>query len=197
MTYKDYLGDLIGGGLMIRESQLIAALLLTKPDQAAWDNAITNQNILQKRSEASAKRNAATIKKRLATVNDAFLEKLAYGNTELSTQLIFAATLINSTILADFMRSVVLDARRLFRSQLDASDWEHFWQQRCRLFPELATLTESSTYKIAQVAIKCVADAGYINDTRHKHLLNVYLQPEVRQLLAQLGREDIINAMEA
>ena len=106
MTYKDYLGDLIGGGLMIRESQLIAALLLTKPDQAAWDNAITNQNILQKRSEASAKRNAATIKKRLATVNDAFLEKLAYGNTELSTQLIFAATLINSTILADFMRSV-------------------------------------------------------------------------------------------
>lgn len=197
MTYKDYLGDLIGGGLMIRESQLIAALLLTKPDQAAWDNAITNQNILQKRSDASAKRNAATIKKRLATVNDAFLEKLAYGNTELSTQLIFAATLINSTILADFMRSVVLDARRLFRSQLDASDWEHFWQQRCRLFPELATLTESSTYKIAQVAIKCVADAGYINDTRQKHLQNVYLQPEVRQLLAQLGREDIINAMEA
>ncbi|WP_445427430.1 DUF1819 family protein [Alishewanella sp. HL-SH05] len=197
MTYKDYLGDLIGGGLMIRESQLIAALLLTKPDQAAWDNAITNQNILQKRSDASAKRNAATIKKRLATVNDVFLEKLAYGNTELSTQLIFAATLINSTILADFMRSVVLDARRLFRSQLDASDWEHFWQQRCRLFPELATLTESSTYKIAQVAIKCVADAGYINDTRQKHLQNVYLQPEVRQLLAQLGREDIINAMEA
>lgn len=197
MTYKDYLGDLIGGGLMIRESQLIAALLLQKPDQAAWEYAIVNQNILQKRSDASAKRNASTIKKRLAPAPDAFLEQLAYGNAELSTQLMFAATLINSTILADFMRNVVLDAKRVFRSNLDSSDWSHFWEQRCRLFPELATLTASSTYKIAQVAIKCVADAGYIDDTRHKQLHNVYVQPEVKALLNQMGREDIINAMEA
>jgi hypothetical protein len=28
MTYKDYLGDLIGGSLMIRESQLIVARLV-------------------------------------------------------------------------------------------------------------------------------------------------------------------------
>lgn len=197
MTHKDYLGDLIGGGLMIRESQLIAALLLQKPDQAAWEHAIINQNILQKRSDASAKRNAATIKKRLATVNEVFLEKLAYGNTELSTQLMFAATLINSTILADFMRNVVLDAKRLYRSALDNSDWAHFWQQRCRLFPELAELSASSTDKIAQVAIKCITDAGYLDDTRSKQLQNVYLQPDVKALLGQLGREDIISAMEA
>lgn len=197
MTYKEYLGDLIGGSLMIRESQLIAQLLLQKPDQQAWDDAIVNQNILQKRSDASAKRNAATIKKRLEGVSDTFLERLAFGNNELSAQLMFAATLMNSTMLADFMRTVLLDAKRVFRHSLDASDWEHFWQQRARLFPELLKMTASTTYKIAQVAFKCVADAGYIDSTRSKVLQNVYLQPEVKSLLAQMGRDDIINAMEA
>lgn len=196
MNHKEYLGDLIGGGLMIRESQLVAQLLLQKPDKEAWDYAIVQQNILQKRSDASAKRNAATIKARLSGVSDHYLEKLAFGNTELSTQLMFAATLMNSTILADFMRTVVLDARRLFRQSLDTNDWEHFWLQRCRLFPELAMLTESSTYKIAQVAMKCVADGGYIDSTRNKLLQNVYLQADVKALLMQSGREDIISSME-
>jgi hypothetical protein len=197
MSYKDYLGDLIGGSLMIRESQLVAALLLQQPDKAAWEQAIIHQNILQKRSDASAKRNASTIKKRLEGVPDEFLRQLAFGNTELSTQLMFAATLMNSTMLADFMRTVVLDAKRVFRQSLDNNDWEHFWQQRARLFPEITLMTASSTYKIGQVAIKCIADAGYIDSTRSKVLQNVYLQPEVKALLTQLGRENIINAMEA
>jgi hypothetical protein len=196
MNHKEYLGDLIGGGLMIRESQLVAALLLQQPDKAAWDDAIVRQNILQKRSDASAKRNAATIRSRLFGVSDEYLEKLAFGNTELSTQLMFAATLMHSTILADFMRTVVLDAKRLFRQSLDTNDWEHFWSQRCRLFPELALMTDSSTYKVAQVALKCVADGGYIDSTRYKRLQNVYLQPDVKALLTQMGREDIISAME-
>lgn len=182
---------------MIRESQLIAQLLLQQPDKAAWDHAIINKNILQKRSDASAKRNAATIRKRLEGVNADYLQQLAFGNTELSTQLMFAATLMNSTMLADFMRTVVLDAKRVFRHSLDSNDWQHFWQQRTRLFPEFAQMTDSSTYKIAQVAMKCIADAGYIDSTRSKVLQNVYIQPEVKALLTQMGREDVINAMEA
>ncbi|WP_216629005.1 BrxA family protein [Cognaticolwellia beringensis] len=62
-SHKGYLGDLIGGSLMIRESQIIAELLLKKPSKKEWTDAIVNQNVLQKRSDASSKRNAATIKK--------------------------------------------------------------------------------------------------------------------------------------
>lgn len=195
-SYKDYLGDLIGGSLMIKESQTVAELLLKKPSQEEWLEAIVNQNVLQKRSDASAKRNAATIKKRLEGMSDQYLEQIAFGSTELSTQLMFAATLINCTLLADFMRNVVLDAKRMFRENLDAGDWESFWDDRCRLFPELAQMSESSTYKISQVAFKAIADAGYIESTRSKKLQNVYLLPEVRDLLLEIDRDDIISAME-
>lgn len=193
---KVYLGDLIGGSLMIRESQIVAELLLKKPSKEEWADAIVNKNVLQKRSDASAKRNAATIKKRLEGLSEEFIEQLAFGSTELSTQLMFAATLINSTMLADFMRNVFVDAKRMFRESIDSTDWESFWDERTRLFPELSQMSASSTYKIAQVAFKVLADAGYIETTRNKKLQNVYLLPEVRALLIDMNRDDIIAAME-
>ena len=70
--HKKYLGDLIGGSLMIRESQIIADLLLKEPSQDEWNEAIVEQNILQKPSAASAKRNASTIKKRIESLSENF-----------------------------------------------------------------------------------------------------------------------------
>lgn len=195
-SHKAYLGDLIGGSLMIRESQIIAELLLKKPSKEEWTDAIVNQNILQKRSDGSSKRNAATVKKRLEGLSDEYIEQLAFGSTELSTQLMFAATLINSTMLADFMRNIFIDAKRMFRENIDSTDWQSFWDERSRLFPEFAQMTASSTYKVSQVAFKVLADAGYIETTRNKKLQNVYLLPEVRSLLTNMNRDDIIAAME-
>ncbi|BFT29916.1 hypothetical protein D210916BOD24_10920 [Alteromonas sp. D210916BOD_24] len=195
-NHKAYLGDLIGGSLMLRESQTIAELLLKSPTQDEWHDAIVNRNLLQKRSDASAKRNAATIKKRLAGLSDTYLEKLAFGGTELATQLMFAATLINSPMLADFMRNVVIDAKRVFREFIELKDWESFWEGSIRVYPELGSMSDTSTYKIAQVAFKLLADAGYIDSTRNKKLQNIFLLPEVRSLLAEMDCEDVIAAME-
>ncbi|NRB80669.1 MAG: DUF1819 family protein [Saccharospirillaceae bacterium] len=195
-AHKKYLGDLIGGSLMIRESQIIADLLLKQPSREEWNEAIVDQNVLQKRSAASAKRNAATIKKRIENLGTSFLEKLAYSGTEDATQLMFAATLINSSLLADFMRNIVMDAKRMYRESLDVNDWQHFWEDRTRLHPEFAEMTENSIYKISQVAFKVMADGGYIETTKTKKLLNVYVTPDVRQILVDLEREDIVRAME-
>lgn len=194
--YKQYLGDLIGGSLMIKESQLIAELLLTDPTKEQWDDAIVEQNILQKRSAASAKRNAATVKKRIATLDNNFLRALADANHEEAAQLMMAATLINSPLLADFMRTVVMDAKRMYRESIDMKDWESFWEDKSRLYPELAEMSESSTYKIAQVAFKVMTDGSFLESTRSKLLTNVYVTPDVRNLLINMNQEDIIQAME-
>ncbi len=195
--YKKYLGDLIGGSLMIKESQLIAGLLLTQPSKEQWDDAIVNQNILQKRSPASAKRNAATIKKRVGSLSNEFLSALANANHEEAAQLMMAATLINSPLLADFMRTVVMDAKRMYRESIDNKDWEYFWEDKCRLYPEFAEMSESSTYKIAQVAFKVMTDGGFLESTKSKVLTNIYIEPNVRSLLIKMDKEDIIQAMEA
>ncbi|MDH0837194.1 DUF1819 family protein, partial [Acinetobacter johnsonii] len=52
-----YDSDLIGGSLMVRESRLIADLLLREATPEQWHQAIQIDNILQKRTPASAQRN--------------------------------------------------------------------------------------------------------------------------------------------
>ncbi|AYO04272.1 MULTISPECIES: DUF1819 family protein [Vibrio] len=194
--YKKYLGDLIGGSLMITEAQLIAELLLSEPSKEQWDEAIVEQNILQKRSPASAKRNAATIKKRIANLGNKFLSALVKANHEEAAQLMMAATLINSPLLADFMRTVVMDAKRMYRENIDMKDWEYFWEDKCRIYPDFADMSESSTYKIAQVAFKVMTDGGFLESTKTKVLTNIYITPDVRDLLVEMDRDDIIQAME-
>ena len=194
--YKKYLGDLIGGSLMITEAQLIAELLLSEPSKEQWDEAIVEQNILQKRSPASAKRNAATIKKRIANLGNKFLSALVNANHEEAAQLMMAATLMNSPLLADFMRTVVMDAKRMYRENIDMKDWEYFWEDKCRIYPDFADMSESSTYKIAQVAFKVMTDGGFLESTKTKVLTNIYITPDVRDLLVEMDRDDIIQAME-
>jgi hypothetical protein len=194
--HKKYLGDLIGGSLMIKESQLIADLLLTNPTKEDWDDAIVEQNILQKRSPASAKRNAATIKKRIALLGEDFLTMLANANHEEASQLMMAATLINSPLLADFMRTVVMEAKRLYRESIDVKDWQYFWEERSRIYPEFTELSEASTYKISQVAFKVMTDGGFLESTRTKELTNVFVTLDVRNLLISMDKEEIIQAME-
>lgn len=194
--YKNYLGDLIGGSLMIKESQRVAELLLRNPNKEEWDEAIVEQNILQKRSPASAKRNAATIKKRIGSLGDDFLHALTKANYEESSQLMMAATLINSPLLADFMRTVVMDAKRMYRENIDMKDWEYFWEDKSRFYPEFAEMSESSTYKIAQVAFKVMTDGGFLESTKTKALTNIYITPDVRNLLMEMNKNDIIQAME-
>lgn len=194
--HKKYLGDLIGGSLMITEAQLIAELLLSEPSKEQWDEAIVEQNILQKRSPASAKRNAATIKKRIANLGNKFLSALVNANHEEAAQLMMAATLINSPLLADFMRTVVMDAKRMYRENIDMKDWEYFWEDKCRIYPDFADMSESSTYKIAQVAFKVMTDGGFLESTKTKVLTNIYITPDVRDLLVEMDRGDIIQAME-
>jgi hypothetical protein len=181
---------------MIKESQLIAELLLSNPTKEDWDDAIVEQNILQKRSPASAKRNAATIKKRIALLGEDFLTMLANANHEEASQLMMAATLINSPLLADFMRTVVMEAKRLYRESIDVKDWQYFWEERSRIYPEFTELSEASTYKISQVAFKVMTDGGFLESTRTKELTNVFVTPDVRNLLISMDKEEIIQAME-
>lgn len=197
MEHKQYLGDLIGGSLMIRESQIIADLLLKSPTKDQWNEAIIELNILQKPSAASAKRNATTIKNRLQKCDSKFLEKLVYSGADDAAQLMFAAILINSTLLADFMLSVVADAKRMFRESLNVNDWHNFWEEKTRLYPTLGGMSPASIYKVSQVAFKVLADAGYIDTTNNKRLLNVYVSLDVMQILESMNKHDIVVAMES
>ena len=115
-----YDSDLIGGSLMVRESRIIADLLLQQATAEQWQQAIQLENVLQKRTAASAQRNATAIRKRLERLEPDFWKALRDGDDELATQVAFCGALERNLLLVEFMETVLRDAYTSQAEQLDS-----------------------------------------------------------------------------
>ncbi len=197
MTAKAYLGDIIGGSIMLRESRVIAALLLRQPDEAQWIDAIVNENALQKPSLHSAKRMASTLRKRLAPMGPAFWEQLLIVSDDLAKQMLLLATMYHSPVLTDFMATAFADARRMYRESLRNDDWHEFIVSRQRVIEGLDSYSESSIQKMGNNVFKILADVGYIESGRSRKLQNIYLMPELRKWASRLDYQKAYDAMES
>ena len=197
MTAKNYLGDIIGGSIMLRDSRLVAQLLLQHPDVKAWEHAIVEENLLQKNSTHSAKRMATTARKRLESMPDDFLSDLLNAPDDLAKQMLMLAILCQSPVLMDFMLTEVADARRMYREAMRNDDWADFFSSRQRVITGLDQYSDSSVQKMGSNVFKILVDVGYLESARNKRLKNIYVLPEIREWSVRLNCPKAYEAMEA
>lgn len=107
-----YNAEISAGSLLLLESKRIASLLLAQPDEAAWVHAIEIENILQKKTPATARRQARLIRRRLSTLDAAGWKLIAERESEVTNQLLLAAAVKHSQLLGDFMRNVYASCQR-------------------------------------------------------------------------------------
>lgn len=191
-----YESDMNGGSLMVRESRIIAVLLLENATPDIWDNAIRVENRLQKRTPASAKRNATAIRKRLERLEPDFWTALRDGDDELATQVALCATLERNLLLVEFMETVVRDSYQARIERLEPFLWMDFLDDRANRDPDICTWKESTKRKMGQVAFRILAEAGYLKDTKNLELQNVIIRPELRVLLDDHYRQRLMTCME-
>jgi len=197
MTAKEYLGDIIGGSLMLRESRVIAELLITSPNEDKWHDAIVNDNMLQKTSVHSVKRMASTLRKRLQPMGKAFWTELLEAPDDAARQMLLMATMCQSPVLTDFMATTLSDARQMFRESLRSEDWQEFILSRQRAVVGLDQYSESSIQKMGNNVFKILADSGYLESGRSKRLKNIYLLPQIREWASRLDCQKAYDVMES
>jgi hypothetical protein len=96
-----YNGEIVAGSLLIPESREIAKLLLRDTSEEEWHQAIIIDNVLQKRSPATAKRQAKLIRNRLVLMTPEHWALVKDGNAEVATQALLAATIKRNRLLGD------------------------------------------------------------------------------------------------
>lgn len=183
-----YDNDLIGGSLLVRESRVIAELLLARADEKQWRQVIFNDNRLQKRSPATAKRQARALRKRLELLDESFWRALRDGDEELATQVAFVAVLERNLLLVEFLETVVRDAFILKVEKLAPYQWMDFLEDRVHRDPAIGTWTESSKKKMGQVVFRILAEVGLLQSTRSPRLQRILVRPEVNMLLEDSRR---------
>lgn len=193
---KDYLGDLIGGSLLIAETRIIAESLLQQLPEDEWRALVIDQNILQKRSVKTSSRYVRVIRTRIEGLGQDFISALVNSTDRAYIQLLLVAVMINSPIVEDFMRLSLSEAKRTYKPNLPSTAWQDFYETQSLKYPDLNNYSESTIKKLGTNVIKMLVLSGYLSDAKKREIYPVYLMPEVREWLLRLSRPDLVEVME-
>jgi hypothetical protein len=196
MRHFSYDSDLTGGSLMVRESRVIADLLLKEATSEEWLDAIQTDNRLQKPTAATARRIAQSIRKRLERMEPSFWQAIRDGDDELATQASFCAVLERNLLLVEFIESVLRDAFVTQAGKLHVWQWNDFLDERAHKDSALADWSMTTKRKTGQVAFRILAEVGLLTDTRSLTLQHLLVRPEVRVLLDDTYRHRIRGCLE-
>jgi len=192
-----YNAEISAGSLMLPESRRVATLLLAHPTKEQWFEALKLDNVLQKKSPATARRQARLIRNRLETLEDQAWSLIAEGSQEVATQLLFAAAIKHSRILGDFLRDVYAGhLRRLETNLSPAKDWESFMADCLQRDPEIANFSDTTKAKMLQVVLRVLAEGKYVDATKTLRLTPPHLHPEVVRYLKKHGETSVLALMD-
>jgi len=191
-----YRADITAGSLKVAESRVIADLLLQQVDNAAWKSALGQENLLQTRSPATARRLGRLIRNRLETMTPELWKLVRDGSATVATHACLAAAVKHSELLADFFELVVKEQYRLFSERLTNQLWDNFLddcQSRAPGLPQWSKLTiirlKSSVFQILQ-------QAGYINSTKSLQLQTVHIAAEVVHYLENNSEDSVLRCIQ-
>jgi hypothetical protein len=181
-----YAADMAAGSLMLPESRRIASLLLTHPSDAAWAAALSGENLLQKKP-ATARRLARLIRNRLETLDEEGMLMVADAQAELAGQVLLAAAIRQSRLLADFLRDVYAAEWRSLGRRLKPLAWDGFLAECAHRDAAVAQWATTTRAKLLQVIVRLLAEVRFLDSTRTLRLTPPLLHPGLRGYLTRLG----------
>jgi hypothetical protein len=191
-----YNSDLNGGSLMVRESRLIADLLLKNATADEWHQSIQVENRLQKRSPASAKRNAQAIRKRLELMESEFWLVIRDGDTQLATQAVFCSVLERNLLLVEFLEQIFKDLYAVHAEKVELYHWMDFLEDCANKDTNIFDWQESTKKKMGQVIFRMLVEAGYLENSKSKRLQTVIVRPEIKNMLENTFRQRLLACMD-
>ena len=187
--------EISAGSLMPLESKRVAALLLSYPAEAAWIHAIEVENILQKNTPATARRQATLLRKRLLNLDAQAWTMIAERESEVVTQLLLAGAIKHSQLLGDFVRNVYAAHQRRMDPAIAALDWQDFLAECAHQDPAVAGWSDSTKTKLFQVIIRILVEAKYL-EARTMKLSPRSLHPTVRRYLLERNEAYVLDCLE-
>ena len=195
MMTLTYSADLTAGSLKTRESRILADLLLQEADEQAWDKAVYDDNLLQTRNPATAKRLTRLIRKRLILMGPELWRLVRDGSSTVATHAVLAAAVKHSHLLGDFLDTVVRDQFRLFSETLPKTLFDTFLQDCRGRDPEMPEFTEATCRKLQTTVYHILVQSGFLIDNRKLKLQPVRIAEEVLRYLEDHNAEYVLRCI--
>src|SRR5690554_516112 len=191
-----YTATITSASLRLRESRIIADLLLRDIGGAQWKDAILEQNILQMGSRESMRRVSNLVRARLEPMGEGLWRMVRDGGREIASQAAFAGAVKHSRLLGDFMDITMREQRALFADKLEPSLWGDYIAGCRGRDPHMPQWSDSTIARLRSAVFSMLAEAGYLKDTRSLLLQNVFLEDALVAYLQSRGETYVLHYME-
>jgi len=119
-----------------------------------------------------------------------------FKECEVAAQALFAAALLHSALLRDFVRTVLVSHHRRLDTQINVHQWEPFLADCAAVDSAVATWTPTTRAKLLQVILRILVEAPYLESSRTLRLRATHVHTQVKRLLHGLDHDDLIKTME-
>ena len=193
MRYK---ADITAGSLKVAESRIVADLLLRGVDSAGWRKAILEDNVLQVRNPATARRLSRLIRGRLETMGPQLWRLLRDGTTTVAAHAALAAAVKHSRLLGDFLDLAVREQYRLYGVSLSNGLWDQYLEDCRGRDPDMPAWNESTKKRLRSSVFQILAQAGFIENTRSRKLQAVHVSSEVLRYLEEHNEDYVLRCVQ-
>ena len=193
MIYK---ATITSASLRLRESRIIADLLLRGVGDADWKAAVLEKNLLQMRSPESIRRVAGLLRARIEPLGRDLWKLVRDGDREQATQATLAGAVKNSRLLGDFMDLALREQRSLFAKQLNASVWSDYIAGCRGRDPDMPHWSDATVARLRSAVFSMLAEAGYLENTRSLLLQNVFVDVELATYLRDRDETYVLRCLE-
>lgn len=179
----DYSLSFTAASLALYETEKLALLYIEYNDWEKIQNLVIEDNILQKGTLSTRKREFVELKKRVKSLTE---EELYYFQDATSTDIKYLTLLgcfKSYRLIFDFVSEVVRNKLLLFDYQILNSDYESFIESKALLYDNLNTISENTQKKIKQVMFKILEQSDIIDNIKTKNIQKPYLSEDLLKLI--------------
>ncbi len=191
-----YRADITAGALKLPESRVVAGLLLRDVSDKEWRNAIYDENVLQTRSDKTAKRISVLIRGRLSQVEAPLWKLVADGSVKEATHACLAAAIKASYLVGDFLDLVVRDEYRTFKENLSLTLWASYVEDCQNRDPDMPQWSDSTITRLRSSVYTILAEGGYIDSTKTRNLQTVHIVKPVLRYLEKHDEEYVLRCIQ-
>lgn len=182
---QDYSLSLTAASLMNFETEQVALLYLEHKDWDIVKDLIVDDNILQKGTISTRKREFAEIKKRLTNISDEDLEFMSNCTTdELKLYCLFLCSKTYRLIF-EFISEVIREKYLMFDYSIFDSDYVRFIESKMMSSKKLQKMTENTEYKIKQVIFRILEQSTLIDSAKLRNIQKPYISEELEKIVAK------------
>jgi len=191
-----YTATITSASLRLRESRIIAELLLDGTDTNGWVDALHTRNVLQMANTGSIRRISRLLRARLEPMGPGLWELVRDGDRLQSTQAVFASAVNQSRLLGDFLDIAVRDQLALFATTLEYHVWIDYLEGCRGRDPDMPHWSDSTNARLRSAVFSMLAEAGYLESTRSRRLQPVFVDETLAAHLRANQHHYVLRCLE-